>query len=259
MSRITDKLQGKKGLIAYVTAGYPDYETCEAAVLAAVRGGADVVELGVPFSDPMADGPVIAAAGAAALAGGATVQKTLALAARLRRQSDVPLVIMTYLNPVLAYGVDDFCRAAAAAGVDGLILPDVPEEEADVAEEACRQHGLARIRFLAPTTTPERVERICAGAEGFVYCIARAGVTGVAEGGTDQGLQGVTRQARQHTKLPLAVGFGIGDAASAREAAQQADAVIVGSAIVSCLEKEGPAGVERFVRTLRQALDEVKQ
>ncbi|MDR2006184.1 MAG: tryptophan synthase subunit alpha [Acidaminococcales bacterium] len=255
MDKIARALTGKKGLIAYITAGFPDYAECERAVLTAVGAGADVIEIGLPFSDPLADGPVLQKASADALFAGATTEKTLRLANRLRQKTAAPLLIMSYINPIAAFGVDRFAAEAAAAGIDGLILPDVPEEEKDVAAGALEKRGLSLISFIAPTSGEERIAAICARARtGFIYCLARTGVTG-AGGGFDQATENLVRTARQYAHLPIAIGFGIADAKTARQAAEYADAAIVGSALVENLRQGGHQAVGSFIRSLRRELD----
>ncbi|WP_346356013.1 tryptophan synthase subunit alpha [Azotosporobacter soli] len=252
---IRNREQGRKSLIIYLTAGCPDYATTKEAVLAALAAGADVVELGLPFSDPMADGPVLQTAGNLALANGATTRKSLDLVKSLRQETDAPLLTMCYLNTVLQYGIDEFTGQFSAAGLDGLIIPDMPDEEAQLLAEPCQQNQLDIISFLATTTGPKRAQRICRAASGFIYCIAVNGVTGVQK--TDyQPISGIITEARCHTDLPLAIGFGIGSGAAAQEAARHSDAVIVGSALMQQLMEHGVGGVTRLVGEIRQALDQ---
>jgi tryptophan synthase alpha chain len=255
MDKIQAALRGKKGLVIYITAGFPDYARCEEAILAAVRAGADVIEVGMPFSDPLADGPVLQKAGSDALAAGADTAGTLALIARLRQKTRVPLCIMGYINPIYAYGIERFMKEAKKAGLDGLILPDLPEEEAGLVEDAMAANDLSRIHFIAPTSGRERIREICSKAQsGFVYCLARTGVTG-AGSGIDAGAKALVTEARAATCLPLAIGFGISDPVSAREAADAADAVIVGSAVVDALRQGGSDAVGELVSSLRRAID----
>ncbi|MDU2066343.1 MAG: tryptophan synthase subunit alpha [Sporomusaceae bacterium] len=260
MSRIEKRFsalkeQGRKGLIIYVNSGYPDYEITYEAVLAMAAAGADVIELGLPFSDPMADGPVIQKAATEALAKGATTAKALDLAKRIRQQSDVPLAVMTYVNTILNQGVEKFVQDFAAAGIDGLIAPDVPAEEAALLQGPCQSAGMDLISFVAPTTDAARLPGLCRQASGFIYCIATTGVTGVRQ--TDYSAIGkVIQSVRSQTKLPLAIGFGIGSPEAAVAAAQHADAVIVGSAVVKLLAQEGVDAAAAFVASVRQALDE---
>ncbi len=248
------KEAGRTGLIVYLTAGCPDYDTSRRAVLAAIEAGADIVELGLPFSDPMADGPILQKAGDIAIKNGATTQKTLQLVRELRSETQAPLLCMGYVNTLLNYGIDDFSRDFAAAGLNGLIIPDLPPEEAGLLQEPCRKNKLDAISFLAPTTGPERAKEICSSADGFIYCIAVNGVTGIRT--TDYHPIGkVIKNARQETDLPLAIGFGIGDGKAAVEAATHSDAVIVGSALMQQLLTNGVDGVSRLVGEIRQALD----
>ena len=255
MDKIALALTGKKGLIAYITAGFPDYAECEKAVLTAVAEGADVIEIGLPFSDPLADGPVLQKASADALAAGATTEKTLLLAKNLRQKTAAPLLIMSYINPIAAFGIERFAAAAAQAGIDGLILPDVPEEEKGVAAGALKRHGLSLIPFIAPTGGEIRIAAICGKARtGFIYCLARTGVTG-AGGGFDQATENLVQTARKYARLPIAIGFGIADAKAARQAAEYADAAIVGSALVERLRRGGSSAAGSFIRSLRRELD----
>lgn len=258
MDRIAKKLTGKKGLVVYITAGFPDYEKCEQAIMAAVKAGADVIEIGLPFSDPLADGPVLQKAGTEAIANGATTSKTLQLVKRLRAQTDIPLLIMGYVNPFYAYGLEKFAQEAKAAGLDGLILPDVPEEENDLVSDIFARNGLALVHFIGPTSGEERIKHICQKADsGFIYCLARTGVTGAGQG-LDEGSDELIKTARKYAKQPLAMGFGISDGQSARAAVKYADAAIVGSAVVEKLRAGGPAAVGSFVRELREQLDLVE-
>ncbi|WP_371381586.1 tryptophan synthase subunit alpha [Sporomusa aerivorans] len=249
---------GRKGLIIYVTAGYPDYSTSLKTIKALAAAGADLVEIGLPFSDPMADGPIIQQAAAQALAAGATMGKSLELVREIRQETDIPLAAMTYYNIVLQYGINKFAADFSQAGLGGLIIPDLPVEEAGAVEPACRQQGMDLIKFLAPTTTPERLKSICRQAAGFLYCISSTGVTGVRH--IDYGqLAPLISAVRRETELPLAIGFGIGSPEAACQAAKYADAVIVGSAVMERLSKQGVEAVREFVSSLRQALDRERE
>jgi tryptophan synthase alpha chain len=255
MDRISGALSGKKGLIIYVMAGFPNYRVCEEAILAAVQEGADVIEIGLPFSDPLADGPVLQKAGSDALAAGATTEKSLLMAANLRQKTAAPLLLMSYINPLASRGLRQFAAKAAAAGIDGLIIPDVPEEEKNLVAGALGEYGLTRIPFIAPTSGQTRIARICGDAKtGFIYCLARTGVTGVG-GGIDNTTESLVQTARKHTKLPIAIGFGIANAQAVRQAAAYADAAIVGSALTEELRQGGSPAVGSFVRSLRRELD----
>lgn len=259
MTTLEDNLRrlrtdNRKGLIIYVTAGCPDYETTYQAVLAAAVAGADVVEIGIPFSDPMADGPIIQKAAAMALKAGATTVKTLELVKKLRTSTAVSLVVMTYVNTILRYGIDKFIHDFKQAGLDGLIVPDLPLEECGLLENACKEAGLSLVQFVAPTSPEERIPEICQKANGFIYCISSTGVTGVRE--IDyQPIGQVIGKVRQYTDVPTAIGFGIGSPEAAVNAARYADAVIVGSAVMQRLMDEGVESVGKFVKTLGAALE----
>ncbi|MDF2569661.1 MAG: trpA [Sporomusa sp.] len=245
---------GRKGLIMYLTAGYPDYSTTLQAVKAIEAAGADLVEIGLPFSDPMADGPIIQQAATQALAAGATVGKALELITLLKQETTIPLAIMTYYNIILQYGIDKFADSFAKAGISGLVIPDLPMEEAAIVEPACHKAGIALIGFIAPTTTPDRLAPICRQASGFLYCISSTGVTGVRQIDYNQ-LAPLMTTVRQETQLPLAIGFGIGSPEAACQAAKYADAIIVGSALMERLTNDGVEAVRDFTSTIRQALD----
>jgi tryptophan synthase alpha chain len=260
MSRLEQVLRakraaGRKGLIVYLTAGYPDLTATREAALAAIEAGADLVELGIPFSDPIADGPVIQKAAVEALKGGLKTADVFGLVRQLRGESDAPLALMTYINTIISYGPDRFLADCAVAGAGGVIVPDLPPEEAALLDEGCRRQGVDLISFIAPTSSGERIDRISRKATGFLYCISTTGVTGVRTVDYSR-IADVVDAARRVTTVPVAVGFGIGSPDAAREAAKYADAVIVGSAVVERLEREGVAGVRSLVASLRQALDE---
>ncbi len=258
MSRITQKLNDAKlrggGFIPFVTSGDPDLATSLSIVLKLAELGADVIELGVPFSDPMADGPTIQRSSQRALDAATTLSDVLKLAAEFRKRSDVPVVLFSYFNPILRFGLDDFQKAAADAGIDGVLLTDVIEHEAADIAVRFRKNGLDLISLIAPTTTDERLETICANAGGFVYAVSRAGVTG-ARGETSADAKRLVERARRFTDLPIAVGFGISTADQVAEVWKYADAAIVGSAIVAEIERSAGTGrevenVERFVTAL---------
>lgn len=259
---------GRKGLIAYITAGDPNFETTTDLVLAMERAGADLIELGVPFSDPIADGPVIQRASLRSLSGGTTLAGILDLVRRLRRvpasagATQIPLLLMTYYNPVLHYGLGAFAAEAAAVGVDGLIIPDLPVEESAplLAElQPCRVH---LIPFAAPTSTSVRLARIGEQAQGFVYCVSLTGVTGARQG-LPPGIGEFMERARACTAQPLAIGFGISSPDQAALMVQLGDAVIVGSAIVSLVEQYAAdprvmlEQVAALVSNLKQAISQV--
>jgi tryptophan synthase alpha chain len=244
MSRIracldTLRGEGRKALIPYVTAGDPEPAITVPLMHAMVAAGADIIELGVPFSDPMADGPVIQRAAERALEHHTSLHDVLAMVAEFRQQdSATPVVLMGYLNPVEVMGYSDFAQAAAKAGVDGALTVDLPPEEAEDLLEALKAQQLDPIFLLAPTTDDERIEKICAAASGYVYYVAVKGVTGAGNLDVAE-VAAKLEQIRAHTDLPVGVGFGIKDAQSAAAVAAVADAVVVGSALVQKVEQGG--------------------
>jgi len=244
---------GRTALIPYLTAGHPSRAATAAALRMLTQEGADFVEIGVPFSDPLADGPVIQQSSHAALAGGMTTAGTLEIVGTAAL--DIPVILFTYLNPVLQYGVERFVRDARQAGAAGLLLTDLPAGVDPAVERAVERGGLDLIRLVAPTTRPERLAAILEGAHGFVYLISRLGVTGAATAITD-GIRRTVGVIRARTPLPVAVGFGIAGADQARAVAGFADGVVVGSALVRRLA-DGLESATRLVRELRQALDAV--
>ncbi|MBP2628771.1 MAG: trpA [Firmicutes bacterium] len=260
MSRIAErfeqlKAEERKGFIAYVTAGLPDVAGTLQAVKVLETAGADIIEIGIPFSDPLADGPVIQKAAALAIQAGMTTPKVLELIRTIRQTSQIPLVVMTYINTILNVGVEKFVRSFADAGLDGIIVPDLPLEESELLSLFCQQAGIDLIQFVAPTTTKMRLIATCQKAQGFVYCISNTGVTGVREVDYSQ-IAAVMDDVRCATDVPLAIGFGIGSTQGAQQAAKHADAVIVGSAIMKRLMDEGIDSVRTFAKSIRSALDE---
>ena len=252
------KREGRGGLVTYLQAYDPD-PACSMAILRGLPGaGADVIEIGVPFSDPMADGPSIQKAAQRALTAGATLAGVLAMVRDFRAEDEeTPVVLMGYLNPILSYGVPRFCCDAAASGVDGLIVVDVPPEEAGEIEPHARDAGLDLIRLVAPTTDEARLPRVLAATSGFVYYVSITGITGTRSATAEHLAEAVPR-IRRHTDLPVAIGFGIRTPQQAAEAARLADAVVVGSALVDTLaaglDEDGRARRE----TRRQVLDQVR-
>jgi tryptophan synthase alpha chain len=224
------------GLVAYLTCGDPDLHTTKNAVLAAISAGAEVIELGVPFSDPVADGPVIQRASERALRNRVSLEDILKLAKEIRRQSDAGLIIFSYLNPILRMGLENFASAAAEAGVDGALVTDLPVEEAGPYLKLMRKSGLATIFLAAPTSTDDRLKRICDVSTGFVYAVSRTGVTGARKDLAVDASKLVGRL-RKFTKLPIAVGFGISEPEHFASVANFADAAAVGSAIVHAIEQ----------------------
>ncbi len=256
MSRIQDafaraKKAERAALIAYLMAGDPGLEASEKLALACIRGGANLLELGLPFSDPIADGPEIQAAGQRALRAGTRPRDVLDLAARLRRESDVPLLVMTYLNPVLAIGLEPFADRAAAAGVDGVIVPDLSLEESPEVREVFDAAQIDLVQLVAPSTAEERARAIGAASRGFVYVVARYGTTGVRSD-LPEDLRDRLASLHRAASLPLAVGFGVSTPEHVRTlAAAGADGVVVGSAIVrKAAEATDPKAVEAFVAAL---------
>jgi len=251
---------GELGLIAYVTAGDPSLDATEQIVLAAAAAGADVIELGVPFSDPVADGPTIQRASERALRGGTTLAGVIELVRRLRARTDVPFVLFSYFNPILQMGLEKFAAAAAAAGADGALATDLTPEEAGEYRAAMRAHGLDTIFLAAPTSTDERLALISEASSGFLYLISRTGVTGERDA-LPEDLPALARRVRRFTKLPLAVGFGISQPAHVSVLGGIADAAVVGSALVAEIEKaataeEAAEAVANRVRVLKRAARE---
>jgi tryptophan synthase alpha chain len=262
MNRIDDcfarlKNEGRAGFVAYLTCGDPGLEASVELILALERAGTDVVEVGVPFSDPLADGATIQAAAGRALAAGATVRGVLDCVEKVRAKSEVPIVLFTYLNPVYAYGFEKFHADAAAAGADGVLLLDLPPDEVGTDGEFRRAPGLRSIRLIAPTTPPDRVELLAKAAEGFIYYVSREGVTGEQAAVSDS-IGAQVAEIRRHSSLPVAVGFGISTPEQSAQVAAQSDAVVVGSAIVRRIGEHGAAPdlvakIENFVRPLAEA------
>jgi len=243
--------EGRAALIAYLTAGDPTPEKTPEIVATLVRAGVDLIELGVPFSDPVADGPVIQRASARALAAGTTMLKVLEIARQIRAASEVPLLLFTYMNPVMHYGLDKLAKDAKAAGIDGCLLTDLSVEEAGPYVTPLRAAGLDTVFLAAPTSTERRLKLVAEYSTGFVYLVSRTGVTGERASISDS-VGPLLANMRQVTKLPLAVGFGISTPEQAAAVAKMADGVVVGSAIVRQIEKD-LSGLEGFVRSLAQA------
>ena len=240
------------GMIAYLTAGDPTPESTPGLVAALERGGADLIELGVPFSDPIADGPVIQQAGERALRAGTTLAKVLAMAAEIRKTSQIPLLLFTYLNPALRYGFERLARDAKAAGVDGCLLTDVSVEEAEEYVKIMRAADLDTVFLAAPTSTDARLKLIAEYSSGFIYLVSRTGITGEQQTLSDLALPLIERM-REHTKLPLALGFGISKPEHVAALAGRVEAVVVGSAVVRQIERD-PSQLEMFMRDLTRPL-----
>lgn len=262
MNRIVERFarlqrDGKKGFIVYIGAGDPRLEVTLQLALAFDRAGVDVLELGVPFSDPLADGLVNQLAAQRGLESGTTPPKVLETVAAIRKQTQIPIVLYIYFNLVHRYGMERFIKDAARAGVDGLLVLDLPPEESDDYEALMKAAGLCNIYLVAPTTPDDRVKLIVTRGTGFIYYVSREGVTGMQQKVSDR-IAEMTARIRAHTQLPIAIGFGISNPEQARSVARQAEAIVVGSAIVHQIGEHGKSPdlverVARFVKTLSDA------
>ena len=242
----------KPSLVAYLTCGDPDLRVSQEVALAAISAGAEVIELGVPFSDPVADGPVIQRASERALKNGVALSDVLKVAAEIRRESDAGLIVFTYLNPILRMGIENFAAKAAEAGVDGALITDLPVEEADEYLRHMRKHNLATVFLAAPTSTDARLKRIAELSTGFVYAVSRTGITGARKDLTEDA-EKLVQRLRKFTKLPIAVGFGISSPEQFASVGKFADAGVVGSAIVQTIESNPgtePEAVAEFIKQL---------
>jgi len=245
-----------KALIAYLTVGYPDLDVTRKAAVTLANNGADIIELGIPFSDPLADGTTIQRASHQALLKGTTPRQCLEMAQQLHREIATPLVFMTYYNPVYHFGLGAFCRKCAEAGVSGLIVPDLPPEEGEELEAATQKSKLDLIYLLAPTSNEERISLVAARSRGFIYLVSVTGVTGARDSLPDN-LTAMAKKVRKHTRKPLCVGFGISTAEQARQMARIADGVIVGSRIIQLIEADGSlSALADFTGQLRRALNQ---
>ena len=255
MSNIRQAFENGKAFIPFITCGDPDLETTKAAVLEAVENGADLIELGIPFSDPTAEGPVIQGANLRALTGGVTTDKIFAFVEELRESVTIPLVFMTYANVVFSYGAERFLSTCRRIGIDGIILPDLPFEEKEEFLPICRKYGVDLISLIAPTSA-NRIAMIAREAEGFIYVVSSLGVTGArAEIQTD--LTSIVAAIRENTSVPCAIGFGISTPELAKRMADIADGAIVGSAIIKFLEKYGkdaPHFIGEYVKSMKDAI-----
>ncbi len=271
MTRLEKKLAalqsaGRKGFFVYITAGTPTIDESFHAMVEAEKAGADVIEIGIPFSDPLADGPVIQNSSVTALRNGITLEKILELSRKIRAQSDIPLIGMGYINNFMSYGYsggsaaydgfEKFIVDAKNSGIDGVIIPDVPHEESQQMRDICRRHEVHLTEFITPETTLERMKSTCATASGFVYCVSNTGVTGVKKIDYSR-INAKIRDARQFTSVPMAVGFGIGSGETAVQAAQNSDAVIVGSAVVKLLHEGKFTEAMNLIAEIRAALDKI--
>jgi tryptophan synthase alpha chain len=259
LSRISSAFNqpGHTALIAYITVGYPSIEATLKLVPLLASSGCDMVELGIPFSDPLADGATIQKASFAALGNGVTPKLCLDVAGQLSRRVSIPLVFMSYFNPLLSYGLEEFCRACAASGVSGLIIPDLPPEEGSQLETISQRQGLDLIYLLAPTSTEERIRLVANRSRGFIYLVSVTGVTGARQR-LPADLEAFVARVRRATHKPLCVGFGISTPEQAGRVARIADGVIVGSRLIQLMEAEDNfiPSVSDFIKGLRNALDE---
>ncbi len=269
MTRLEKKLAdlkaaGRKGLFIYITAGTPTIDESLRAMITAEKAGADVVEVGIPFSDPLADGAVIQASSVTALKNGITLEKILDMCKKIRAESDMPLIGMGYINNFMSYGYsggsaaydgfEKFIVDAKAAGMDGVIIPDVPHEESANMRAVCKKYEVHLTEFITPETTPERMKETCASASGFVYCVSNTGTTGVKKIDYSR-INAKILDARKFTDVAMAVGFGIGSGGVAVQAAQNSDAVIVGSAVVKLLHAGKFDDAMNLIKEIRTALD----
>lgn len=255
MNKIQSAFENKKAFIGFLTAGDPTFDDSYNNIMAMIRAGADLVEIGIPFSDPIAEGPVIQEANVRALSGGMTTDRAFELAAKVRSGTDIPICFMTYLNPVFKYGYDRFFERCREIGVDGLICPDMPYEEKHEAADVARKYGISVISLIAPTSE-ERIKMIAGEAEGFIYIVSSMGVTGVrSEIKTDLGH--IMEAVKKYAKVPAAIGFGISKPEQAKKMSELADGVIVGSAIVKLVAQygsEAPEHIYEYVKSLKDAI-----
>lgn len=255
MSNIRKAFENGKAFIPFITSGDPSLEVTEQLVYAMEEAGADLIELGIPFSDPTAEGPVIQGANIRALAGGVTTDKIFDMVRKIRKNTSIPMVFMTYANVVFSYGTERFVKTAAEIGMDGIILPDVPYEEKEEFDDICLKYGLDFISLIAPTSH-DRITRIAKDAHGFVYCVSSMGVTGVRKEITTD-LKGMVSLVRGAADVPCAIGFGISTPEQAKKMAEVSDGAIVGSAIVKICEKYGKdcvPYVKEYVKSMKSAL-----
>ncbi|MBP1563821.1 MAG: tryptophan synthase subunit alpha [Oscillospiraceae bacterium] len=255
MNRIENAFKNKKAFIGFLTAGDPTFDSSFENIMAAIKAGADMIEIGIPFSDPIAEGVVIQGADLRALQAGMTTDLAFELAQKVRRETDIPLVFMTYLNPVFKYGYDRFFARCKEIGVDGLICPDMPFEEKSEADEIAKKHGISIISMIAPTSEA-RIKSIAESADGFLYIVSSMGVTGVrSEIKTD--LASIMESVKKYKKVPAAIGFGVSTPEQAEKMAALSDGVIVGSAIVRIVEKYGEKAAPEIYNYVKSMTDAV--
>lgn len=255
MSKIKTAFENGKAFIAFITCGDPDLETTKEAVIAAVKGGADLIELGIPFSDPTAEGPVIQGANLRALNGGITTDKIFEFVKDLRKSVSVPMVFMTYANVVYSYDSEKFIKICSEIGIDGLILPDLPFEEKEEFEDICNKYDIDLVSLIAPTSE-KRISMIAKEAKGFIYVVSSLGVTGTRSSITTD-LDSIVKVIRENTDIPCAIGFGISTPEQAAKMSNISDGAIVGSAIIKLLEKHGknaPKFIEDYVHEMKAAM-----
>jgi len=256
MNKIAETFKGKKAFIAFITGGDPDIETTEKLIIAMAESGVDIIEIGIPFSDPVAEGIVIQEADERALQAGCTVDKLFDMVKRVREKVATPLLYMSYVNPIFVYGKGRFMEKCSQNGIDGVIVPDLPFEERDELSDECAKHGITQISLIAPTSEG-RIETIAKDAEGFIYCVSSLGVTGV-RGEINTGVAQMINRVKKVSSTPCAVGFGISTPEQARSMAAVSDGVIIGSAIVKLVAEHGRGCIEpvrEFVMGVREALD----
>jgi tryptophan synthase alpha chain len=256
LSRIVSVFVGAKhtALIPYITVGYPTVETTLKVVPLFASSGCEIIELGIPFSDPLADGATIQRASYEALRQGVTSEVCFEVTQELRRQVEIPLVFMTYYNPVLKFGLEQFCSKCAGVGVDGLIIPDLPPEEGEELEQSTKRHGIDLIYLLSPASTEERIQLVASRSSGFIYLVSLTGVTGARDNLPEE-LESFVARVRERTEKPLCIGFGVSTPEQARRIAKIADGVIVGSRIIQLLDEDKSLkNVCSFIKSLRGAL-----
>jgi len=255
MNKISAAFEGKKAFVAFITGGDPNIETTEKLIVAMAQSGVDIIEIGIPFSDPVAEGIVIQEADERALKAGCTVDKLFEMVKRVREEVAIPILFMTYINPIFVYGKERFMEKCAWCGIDGIIVPDLPFEESDELEDVCTKHGITQISMIAPTSSG-RIEEIAKNSEGFIYCVSSLGVTGV-RGEINTNAVNMIAQAKKASSTPCAVGFGISNPAQAKEMAAIAEGIIIGSAIVKIVAQHGENCIEpvkQFVESVRGVL-----
>lgn len=256
MNKISKAFENKKAFVAFVTGGDPDVETTEKLIIAMAQSGVDLIEIGIPFSDPVAEGPVIQEADERALANGCTVDDLFEMVKRVRTKIDIPLLFMTYANPVFAYGKERFMKNCQDCGIDGIIVPDLPFEEKDELASECQKYGITQISMIAPTSK-ERIETIAKESEGFIYCVSSLGVTGMRNE-IQSNVAGMIDQVRTISATPCAVGFGISTPEQAKQMSLVSDGIIIGSAIVKIVAQHGRDSIEpvkEYIHEIKSAIE----